>query len=177
MSFVTLLEAKGHLKILDEDEDAYIEDLIAVAIEQAEEITSRNFSETSHEFFLSKYVGNFELPKSPLIAVDKIEYIPNGESEYVVLSDNNYEVDSGEPTRVRFFDRLYVADLFKAIRVTYRAGYVDKTKIPKSIKQWILKRVATMYENHEEIVVGVSVNKIENEYDNFLISKHRVGRL
>ncbi|MCD6433703.1 MAG: phage head-tail connector protein [Sulfurimonas sp.] len=178
MSFVTLLEAKAHLRILDDSHDDYITTLVDAATVQAEEITSRSFLESTNEFYLSDYVGNFELPKSPLIAVDEIGYIPYGKSDYVVLSNTLYEVDDvSEPPRVRFFEGLHVADLYKAIKVTYRSGYSNADAVPKPIKQWILIRVATMFENREEIVVGVSVNKIENDYNDFLISKYRVGRL
>lgn len=177
MSAVTLLEAKAHLRVLDEADDVYIQTLVDVAEAQAEEITSRNLLETTNVFYLSDYVGNFELPKSPLIAVNTIQYVPYGESDYVTLSSDMYEVDdSREPARVRFFEGLYVADLFKAIKVTYRAGYTAE-KVPKPIKQWILLRVATMYENREELVIGTIAPVLNLEYNDFLLSKYRVGRL
>lgn len=178
MSAVTLNEAKAHLRVLNTEDDAYIQTLIDVAEAQAEEITSRNLLETTNEFYLSDYVGNFELPKSPLIAVDSIEYIPYGESAYVTLDSTLYEVDdSCEPARVRFFEGLYVADLYKAIKVTYRSGYADAASVPKPIKQWVLIRVATMFENREEIIVGTINSVIKSDYNDFLISKCRVGRL
>jgi uncharacterized phiE125 gp8 family phage protein len=177
MSAVTLLEAKAHLKVLHTEDDVYIQTLVDVAEAQAEEITSRNLLETTNVFYLSDYIGNFTLPKSPLIAVDTIQYVPYGESDYVTLASDMYEVDdSSEPARVRFFEGLYVADLFKAIKVTYRAGYAE-VEVPKPIKQWILIRVATLYENREEIIVGTINSVIQNDYNDFLLSKYKVGRL
>lgn len=178
MKAVTLLEAKAHLRILDNSEDTYIESLVDVAIAQAEEITSRNLLETTNEFYLTKYEGTFELPKSPLIAVEKIEYIVSGETTYTLMPVAFYDVDdSCEPAKVRFLQSVSLADVFKAIKVTYTAGYSAVDVIPKPIKQWILIRVATMYENREEIVMGISVKTIENDYNDYLISKYRVGRL
>jgi len=178
MSAVTLLEAKAHLKVLDDADDVYIQTLIDVAEAQAEEITSRNLLETTNVFYLSKYMEVFELPKSPLIAVDTIEYVPYGESENVTLSADMYEVDNScEPGRVRFLEDLYAADLFKAIKVTYRSGFGTASDVPAPIKQWMLLRIGTLYENHEEIVVGTITSEIKSDYNDFLISKYRVGRL
>lgn len=177
MSFVTLLNAKAHLRILHSDEDVYIQNLVDVAINQAEEITSRNFLETENEFYLSKYEGVFELPKSPLIAIDAIEYIPFGETSYSLISSSLYDVDdSCEPAKIRLLENICVADVFKAIKVTYRAGYADAELVPKPLKQWILLRVATLYENRED-VLPVSMKEVQNDYNEYLISKYKVGRL
>lgn len=178
MSAVTLLEAKAHLRVLEDLDDVYIQTLIDVAEAQAEEITSRNLLETTNVFYLSRYIDVFELPKSPLIGVDSIEYVPYGESSNVILGSDMYEVDdSCEPPKVRFLENLYAADLFKAIKVTYRSGYANAASVPAPIKQWVLLRVATMWENREEIIVGVTNSVIESDYNDFLISKYRVGRL
>lgn len=176
MSAVTLLEAKAHLRVLHTTDDAYIQDLVDAAIAQSEEITSRNLLEMVNVFYLDGFVKSFELPKSPLMAVDSIVYVPYGESNYVTLPISAYEVSkSREPARVRFLEGFNVANISDAIKVTYRAGYAPDA-VPKSIKQWILMRAATMYENREEVVTG-TISEIRSEYNDFLISKYRVGRL
>lgn len=176
MSAVTLLEAKAHLRVLHSEDDAYIQNLVDAAIAQAEEITSRNLLETVNVFYLDGFVKNFELPKSPLIAVDSIEYkVPNSEI-YTLLPATAYAVnDVVEPAKILFKESFLVADGFKSIKVTYRAGY-ESNAVPKPIKQWILMRAATMYENREEVAIG-TISEIRSEYNDFLISKYRVGRL
>ncbi len=176
MSAVTLLEAKAHLRVLHTADDAYIQDLVDAAVAQAEEITSRNLLETVNIFYLDGFVKSFELPKSPLIAIDTIEYqMPDSET-YTTLSATAYRVnDVVEPAKVLFKESFSVADSFKSIKVTYRAGYAPDA-VPKPIKQWVLIRVATMYENREEVAVG-TVSEIRSDYNDFFISKYRVGRL
>lgn len=176
MSVVTLLEAKAHLRVLDSDDDVYIQDLVNVAEAQAEEITSRYLSEKSDLFELEELKEVFELPKSPLVAVDSIEYYSERLGSYTVLDTSLYKVSTTSSlAKVKLDLNVdYIVDVFFPLKVTYRAGYAV---LPAPIKQWILLRVATMYENREEIVVGPGVSKIENDYNDYLISKYRVGRL
>ena len=175
MSVTTLLDAKAHLRVLDTDDDVYIQSLLDTAEAQAEEITSRYFSQRSAVFYLNGYVDSFEIPKSPLVSIDSIEYIADGETVYTLLDSSFYSVDDArEPALVRFDESFSVSDGFKVIKVTYTAGYAV---LPLPLKQWVLMRVATMYENREEIVVGVSANTIDNRYNDFLLLKYKVGRL
>ncbi len=170
---MTLNEAKAHLRILSTDDDLYIQALIDVAEAQAEEITSRNLSETSNVFYLGGFKQSFTLPKSPLIAVDSIEYMPTQGGAYETIPSSKYEVnDVAEPAEIRFLDGISVACAFKAIKVSYRSGYAAD-KCPKPIKQWVLLRVATMYEYREELAT-IEPKAIANDYNDFLISKYKV---
>lgn len=176
MSVVTLLDAKAHLRVLDTDDDVYIQDLIDAAEAQAEEITSRYLQEKSSEFFLLEKQEIFELPKSPLIAIDAIEYYSDVLGQYELLDASFYSVNATrEPAQVKLDLSVDMRiDAFHPLKVSYRAGYA---KLPAPIKQWILMRVATMYENREEIVVGTITTDLGSNYNDFLISKYRVGRL
>jgi len=110
--------------------------------------------------------------------VEKIEYIPDGSDSYVLLDPSKYMVDTTvEPgVVIRRNDATYPALswMVNAVRVTFTAGYADAAAVPKSIKQWMLIRIATLFEHREEIVVGVSVTPIQNNYNDYLISKYRV---
>lgn len=175
---VTLIEAKAHLNILSTDDDTLIEFLIGVATEQAEEITNRQLMRATYEMTMEILPERFELKKPPLGAVEKIEYIPDGSSSYSLLDPSFYVVDStvDPAVVVKHRDMIYPAISWmpNAVRVTYSAGYADTASVPKSIKQWILIRIATLYEHREEIVVGMSVTPIQNDYNDYLISKYRV---
>lgn len=175
---VTLIEAKAHLNILSTDDDILIEFLIGVATEQAEEITNRQLMRATYEMTMEILPERFELKKPPLGAVEKIEYISDGSDSYVLLDPSFYVVDGTvEPAVVvKHRDMSYPAISWmpNAVRVTYSAGYADAASVPKSIKQWMLIRIATLYEHREEIVVGMSVTPVQNDYNDYLISKYRV---
>lgn len=175
---VTLEEAKAHLNVLSNLDDALISFLIGVATEQAEEITNLQLMRATYEMTMDILPDRFELKKPPLHAVEKIEYIPDGSDAYVLLNPSMYMVDATvcPGVVIRSNDATYPALSWRvnAVRVTFTAGYADAVAVPKSIKQWMLIRIATLFEHREEIVVGVSVTPVQNNYNDYLISKYRV---
>ncbi|MFZ2967926.1 MAG: head-tail connector protein [Sulfuricurvum sp.] len=175
---VTLDEAKAHLNILSGLDDDLISFLIGVATEQAEEITNRQLMRSTYEMTMDILPDRFEIKKPPLHAVEKIEYIPDWSDSYATLDPSKYMVDNTvEPgVVIRRNDATYpaISWMLNAVRVTFTAGYADAEAVPKSIKQWMLIRIATLFEHREEIVVGVSVTPIQNNYNDYLISKYRV---
>lgn len=176
MSALTLLEAKAHLRIIDSDDDGYIQNLIDVAQAQAEEITSRFLEQKQTEFYLYAFSEVFELPIAPLVSVDSIEYYSKETQQYETLGSSFYAVDAtNEPARIRLdasFD--FEIDRFHPLKVTYTAGYATA---PAPLKQWMLMRIATLYENREEVVIGTITSDVMNDYNNYLLLKYRLGRL
>jgi len=175
---VTLNEAKAHLGIMSDIFDSIVQFLIEVATTQAEDITNRQLMSAVYEMTMDTLPERFELKKPPLISVDTIEYVPDGLENYALLDQSLYSVsDYSEPARiVKKPNSSYppIANVIDPVRVTFTAGYADAASVPKPIKQWMLIRIATLFEHREEVVVGVSVSPIVNEYNAYLISKYRV---
>lgn len=175
---LTINEAKAHLNVLSSEDDIMVQFLIEVATAQAEDITNRQLMSAVYELSMDILPERFELKKPPLISVDKIEYIPDGSESYVLLDPSLYIVDDMvEPAMIiKHRDANYPAISWmpNSVRVTFTAGYENATSVPKPIKQWMLIRIATLFEHREEIVVGVSVTPIQNDYNDYLISKYRV---
>jgi len=175
---ITVDEAKAHLRILGTDDDATITSLIEVATEQAEEITSRQLVEATWELYVDGLSESIELAKSPVQAVEKVEYIAEGSESFSLLEPSFYDVDIlSEPGNIyRKLNVSYpsVSAVKNSVKITLRSGY---EKVPAPIKQWMLLRLSTLYENRDEIVVGATPYLIESDYNHYLISKYKVGRL
>lgn len=56
-----------------------------------------------------------------------------------------------------------------SVQVTYVAGYGTADKVPAGIKSWMKLRVAALYENREEVVVGTRVSVSELPYVDALL--------
>lgn len=152
-TIVSLADAKAHLRIFHDDEDTYINGLIAAAqdwmageknwlgrsvIEQEWELTLREFP-----------VAEVRLPKPPLIEVTAVHYTPPGGSEVPLatyrefdagVSDGGYILPAagaawpstnGEPD---------------AVRIEFTAGFET---VPASIKNAALLLIGHWFEHRE----------------------------
>ena len=174
---VSLVEAKAHLNELRSIDDDYIGTLIDVATEQAEEITGRQLVTATYELYMDELPYSFELPKPPMASVTSIEYIPDGQEAFATLDSALYMVGKGDVTEiVRHPDATYpdVENIIDGVRVTFVCGYGEGKDVPASIRHWIKKRVATLYEMREEVTVGVKAEAAENDYDRYLLGKYKV---
>lgn len=98
----------------------------------------------------------FELPYPALQSVVSITYVdPTGNTQ--TLDPAIYQVDSyTEPGRVFLAPGKMWPALQRqpnAVVVRFKSGFGDaETSVPESIRQWILIRVGTLYENRQEVV-------------------------
>ena len=170
---ITLEEVKERLRVDFSDEDDKIEELITAAtryldgkngrlsralVEQTWELALdafprrrmlRSFSELHHVD-----PSEITIPLPPLIAIDSIAYTDANGSEQT-LSSNQYEVDiTSEPARLRPASGTCwpcTKCVMNAVRITFRAGYVDDAEppvmaVPDDIKTAIALHVKSLYD-------------------------------
>jgi len=102
---ITLSEAKLHLRVIQDNEDALIESLITAAREYCEDFQNRAYVEQTWKLTFDEWPEfPFELPKPPLISVEKIEY-KDDEGNVTEWDDDNYVVDE-----YSFLPRVALAD-------------------------------------------------------------------
>lgn len=181
---VSRAEAKAWLNIDDDitGQDAVIDLLIAALTEQAENKTGRAFVQRSYELLLDSFPVVIELEKPPLLSVDYVKYIDlNGELQ--TLSASLYSVDTYrepgilEPEYLQSWPNT--RDIRNAVQIGYTAGYAPgspsdeaayREAVPAVLKQWMQVRIATLYENREQLVHGNSVDIPRDFVDGLLDS-------
>jgi uncharacterized phiE125 gp8 family phage protein len=90
---VSLATAKAHLRVLHNDDDTQIGNLIAAGVEELEQKTGRAFSAISAQLSLSEFPdGPIAIPRPPLVAVSSITYATSAGS--VTLPAGDYTVDA-----------------------------------------------------------------------------------
>jgi hypothetical protein len=170
---VTLAEAKLHLRVDFDEDNALILALISAARQAAETITGRQFITARWKMVLDRFAGqegmanscesNFSLPnhaillfKCPVQTVTSIQYLDmNGVMQS--MPPAHYVLDTAcEPARVTpVFGQIWPVSLpqIGAVNVTFDAGYGSPQDVPEGIKSWIKIRVGSLYAHREEMSV------------------------
>jgi uncharacterized phiE125 gp8 family phage protein len=186
---ITLAEAKAFCRIESDQtaEDAVLTMLIAAMTDYAEHLTGRAFVERTVRASLDYFPHCIELPYAPLLEVITISYIDiNGDAQTV--SSANYEVNNvSEPGKVRPVEGASWPSIgygFNPVQITYRAGYrptgsptdlTNNSYIPQLARTWMQARIATLYDNREQIVSGTIVNDLPRDYVDGLLDSLILG--
>jgi uncharacterized phiE125 gp8 family phage protein len=181
---VTVAQAKAHMNVENDLDDALIEGFIEAAAEMAENLTRRQLVTSQWDYTAPAFprCGPLELPRPPLQSVDAVFYIdPDGQEQQ--LSCGAYSVDTYalvaaiRPVPGTSWPSTQPGP--NAVRVRYTCGWpMDDAASPpawtgpKSIATWILVRVATMYEQREAIVTGQTVAELPRNHVDGLLDAH-----
>ena len=168
---VTLDEMKHFLRVLHTDDDVLINSMIRQAQESAELIMNRQIMPCTFELYFDAMPNEIILPRPPLLELVSFETY----NLVAWFSVSEYTLDDKSTPAV-----LYPASWEtirpekNGVKVVYRAGWEDASKVPESIKAWIKIQVSTYYENRETFIVGASVSELPPSHVNSLIERYRV---
>jgi uncharacterized phiE125 gp8 family phage protein len=146
---VTLAEAKAHLRLDGEDDDAWLTTAIATARRHVESVTRRVLIEQEWRLWLDAWPesGMVRIPVVPLIAVDAVT-VYDGDGEAHVVDPETYSVDKASaPARLRLETPLAPGEALNGIEIDLTAGYGDEADdVPSPLRHAILMLVAHWYE-------------------------------
>lgn len=145
---VTLAESKAFLRVDGTDEDAVITSMIAAAVSEAEAITHTRIASRS---FIWSHAEPGPLPIHPVSAVS-VSVDTGTASGEVSPSLYAFAPSEGtEPAHIEWLDGFPEGE----VSVTMAAGYTAQT-LPAPIRQWILARVSTFFEQREMFAAGAA---------------------
>jgi len=168
---VSLAEAKAHLRVDFDEDDALIASLLVAARQAAEALTHRQLVVARWRLVLDSFPGPslmgvpagqpFTLPghaillsKSPVLSVVEIRYLDMAGASQVMPAAH-YTVDLAcEPARITpVFGQIWPMALpqIGAVTVTFDAGYGAPEAVPEGIKSWIKLRLGSLYAHREEV--------------------------
>lgn len=170
---LTLADAKQHLRVDFEDDDAVIGSYIATAIQNIDGRDGwlgRAIGEQTWELRLPAFDGNeIKIPLPPLIGVESVKYYDANDA-LQTLSTDDYEIVGiggfGKARVVLKSGKRWppIAKRAENVVVRFRAGYVigdpAAPNVPAPILTAIKRQVAAMYENREAVVVNATVAKL-----------------
>lgn len=155
---LTMDETKATIRVDATDDDALIVRLIIAARMQAENLTRRALVTQTWELYLEQFPSwSLFLPKPTLQSVTSITYLDElGVTQ--TLAVDQYLVDIvSEPGRITPAYGIawpFTRRQMNAVCVRFVAGYGTAADVPASIKNWILMRVGTAYENRKDLEIA-----------------------
>lgn len=182
---VSLGEAKTHLHVEHDNDNALITGAIAAATDYAEQYLSRDLVQRTWEYSFDQFpVRGFCLPKNPVQSITSIKYIDTNGAEQTVSTDV-YGVDIGvTPAEVYLkYNQSWptARNQRNAVTVEFVSGHAPAgspldygINVPDAIKSAILLIVGDLYLNRER---KMDVQVYYNDTADMLLAPHRIYRL
>ena len=161
---VTLAEAKLHLRVDHNDEDALIQSLIRAATEHLDGwtgILGRCLVEQVWRQDHDRFAREMSIPLGPVIAVQSITWRdPAGQLNTVPSGSYDLRIDEAGNAVIRFdADYVFPTNLHesRAVAITFKAGYPTNpgppatSTVPDPLKVAILLLIGHWYQNREAV--------------------------
>jgi uncharacterized phiE125 gp8 family phage protein len=172
---VSLEEAKAHLRVLANDEDALITTYVAAAtghIDGPDGWLGRAIGAQTLEARGHVFRDAMVLPYPPIIEIVSVKHLDAAGAEVTLLA-SEYEV-RGSLIGSAFGRRWPAVGVHdEAIRIRYRAGY---EAVPPAIKAAILLMTEDLYANRGTVAAGQSVKVDMSTTVENLLSPFQVWR-
>lgn len=174
-SVVSLDQAKRQIRVLDNDSDSELQELILHATSRVENITGIPLSTCQYEQTFdrwSPFGDAMRLTKWPVQSLDSIQYIDtNGTTQTLATTQYKFS-DYRRPAR---FYRAYsvawptVRDEVDSVLVTYTAGYANSGDAPEDIVKAILFLIGHWWQHREPELVGTISKSLPHALDDMLV--------
>jgi uncharacterized phiE125 gp8 family phage protein len=148
---VTLAQAKAHLRVDSDAEDALISVLISAARRQVEAMTGLALMNQGWSFLADDWPvkGEFALPLHPLIAVEELR-VHGEEGDPAMIDPAHYYVDRwARPARLILRERNWPRPgrIANGIEIEATLGFGDEADdVPEDLRQAILRLVTHWHE-------------------------------
>lgn len=160
---ISLAEAKAHLRVDGNDEDALISQLITVArqaLDGRDGLLGRALVQQTWKLTHDRFPRAIEIPLPPLISIDGITYLDaDAVTQTIDLETVTVEgIGDAAPAILRPVSGTAWPETYdhpEAVALTFKAGYgTAAATVPAPIRQALLLDVAHMFENREAVTIG-----------------------
>lgn len=152
---VTVSEAKAHLRVDTNDDDASIGALITAARQHVEAWTGRQLVTATYRLEAREFPAT--LPRPPLASITSVAYVDSTGVERTLAGSAWAASASDVPGRIEpAFGAVWpvVRAGPAAVKITFTAGYGAAAAVPRAIRQAILLLVGHWYANREAVTPG-----------------------
>lgn len=175
---VSLADAKLHLKVDHDADDALITLMLKAAARSAEQELNRALMSQTWELRLDAFpAAEIELPMPRVQSISSVAYTDAAGAEQT-LAGSAYTLDPdvlpGWLLPALGTTWPDTRDQANAVRITFVAGYGNTPEsLPEDVRVWILLHLAAAYRNREAFSAGVSVAELPDRFFPALLDAQR----
>lgn len=174
---VVLDDVKEHLRVDGDDENAYINGLIADATSAAEEMTGRALITQTWAVSMDGACGTIRLPVLPVQSVSAISYFDaNDDEQAAIVSDFYLFKDNDHATMRPKSGASWPTTICRddALTVTFVAGYGAASDVPVEFRRAILLMIQHWYDPSRDTEGPKDGGRMPDGVD-LLLGLHRLG--
>lgn len=179
---ITLSQAKAQLRLDDAFtvDDSLLGLLITAARQYAEQETSRSLLTQQWRLTADQFdAQGMRLEKGPVQSIDAITYTAmDGSNQTMPLTDCATDLTGSVARITPKFGKVWPIPMLQiaSVQILFTAGYGSVALVPQGITQWMLLRLAAMYENREEFVTGRGIVCTPLPFFDRLLDAYRILR-
>ncbi len=165
LEFISLTEAKAHLKVTSSDEDTLIQTYLNGAIQRVENYRQSNIMSAEFELYAPYFDYNMNLQKHPVTAINSVKYYDE-DNVLQTVSASNYRLhDFRVPARLEFDEDYYFPDVYDReypVVINFQAGFTYAASAQyQNIKVVTLGELGTINEIRQSEMVGMGLAGIQ----------------
>jgi uncharacterized phiE125 gp8 family phage protein len=161
---VSLEDAKDHLRVTSDAEDALIATYLTAARQWVEAYTGRSLCTQTWQIALGGFARDLWLPRAaPLQSITHVKYYDSDNVLQTWDSANYFTPAFQEPALLQPVSTATIPSVYcrpDAVQVEYIAGYAAEA-CPEELRLAVLMLMAHFHENREAVIVGTSGKETE----------------
>lgn len=174
-------DAKSHLNIDINDDDAYLGELIHAAESYCEDATDRQFMTATYTMTLDYFPRwVIDIPRPPLQSITSIEYVDHDTGSTVTMSSSEYKVATNAYGKGRVspaYNEVWPIPRVEmdAVKITFVAGATSSSLVPRQAVEAARLLVGHYYTNRTAVVATGAVPQINKLGVEALLNQVKVG--
>lgn len=153
---VSLVEAKEHLRVIDDSLDGDVSGKLEAAVAYCESSCGRSLrkTQTLKQFYCDWPCNPVRFDRQPVIAISTVKYYDSAGAQQTLSSGNYRLVSSSEAAAILEWDDDFTRPTIDArkdaVEITYTAGYTTIDAVPPVAKQAVLLTLDMLFGNLPE---------------------------
>jgi hypothetical protein len=156
LNIVTLEEVMEHSRIDDNYDELVVQGCLSAAHSLVESWLKRKLSPATVLGVQECFKTKVYLPYAPLTGVNSISALNDSYVSIDLVEGTDFRVDLVR-SLVIFSDEC---EQLSEFQINYTCGYADLASVPDAVKHAIKMTSATLYENREDDIIGVSTTQV-----------------